>query len=42
MEQTETMTHGLLQLLYIIDKYNDSNMGGSVAACIFKHCESMC
>jgi len=30
------------ELLYIIDKYNDSNMGGLVAACIFRHCESMC
>ena len=29
------------ELLYITDKYNDSNMGGSVAACIFRHCESM-
>jgi len=32
----------LHELLYIIDKYNDSNMGGSVAVCIFRHCESMC
>jgi len=28
--------------LYIIDKYNDGSMSGSVAACIFRHCQSMC
>ena len=27
--------------LYITDKYNDG-MSGSVAACIFRHCQSMC
>jgi len=28
--------------LYIIDKYSDGSMSGSVAACIFRHCQSMC
>ena len=29
------------ELLYIIDKYDDSNMFGSVAACIFRPCQSL-
>ena len=28
-------------LLYIIDKYNDGNRFGSVAAFIFRHCQRM-
>jgi len=28
--------------LYIIDKYNDGSMSGSVAACIFRPCQSTC
>jgi len=30
------------ELLYIMDKYNDNSMSGSAAACISKHCQSMC
>jgi len=30
------------ELLYIIDKYNDGNRFGSAAACIFRHCQSLC
>ena len=28
--------------LYIMDKYNDGSMSGSVAACISRHYQSMC
>jgi len=30
------------ELLHIIEKRNDGNLFGSVAACIFRHCQSLC
>ena len=28
--------------LFISEKYNDGSMSCSVAACIFRHCQSVC
>jgi len=30
------------ELLYVMDKYNDGSMSGSVAACISRLCQIMC